>query len=247
MGWERWYGLLDRAVDAALARPPGPPPWVVLFSGGVDSGLLAWELRNRVGTRLATFGLPGSPDLSAARRAAERIDLPWSPSTASPEEVRRRARDLLRWVGPLTPTERSIETAFALAVERAPRGTLVCGQGADELFFGYAHFRRLGAEEAARRAEADLAYSEAVAWPREREIGRRLGRTVWAPYLDAGFVRAACRIPVGDRSGNEPPKALFRAWAARRGLPEEIAQRPKKALQFGSGVDRLLRRGRADP
>lgn len=241
------FALLDRAFDRALARLPEGGPSVVLFSGGVDSGVLAWALRTRPRTTLTTFGLPLSPDLEAARAGAEQIGLAWSPSSASPDEVLRMALDVEAWTGRLTPTELSVETSFALAVERAPAGTIVCGQGADEVFFGYAHTRRLAADAALRRGEADIASLLQRAWPREEEIARRLGRTVRAPYLDRDFLDAARSIPAPERLVGDPPKAWFRAWARHRGLPESIASRPKKAFQFGSGVDRLLRKRASGP
>ncbi|MGP8072912.1 MAG: asparagine synthase C-terminal domain-containing protein [Thermoplasmata archaeon] len=241
------YGRLDPALEAALGRLPTEGPLVVLFSGGVDSGLLAWELRRRSGVELSTFGLTGSPDPMAARRAAELLHLPCHEGRATPEEVRSMRQTIATWVGPLTPTEASIETAFALAVKTAPLGTLVCGQGADELFFGYAHYRPLNASAAAARAEHDLALLREVAWPRAQRVAQELGRTVRAPYLDAEFVEAARAVPAVDRSRADPPKAWFRTWAVRRGLPAEIAFRPKKALQYGSGVDRLLKRAPSRP
>ncbi len=245
--WGATLAQLDAPFDSALARLPDADPVVVLFSGGLDSGVLAWELRERAGTKLTTFGLTESADVAAARQGAERIQLPWFASTASPEEVERMSRIVEAWVGPLTSTERSIETAFALATERAPPGTLVCGQGVDELFFGYAHFRTLAVDDAIRRGETDLASLLGRGWPREQEVARRLGRSVHAPFLDRDFLRAARSIPSEDRLAGDPPKAMFRAWARHRGVPEEIVRRPKKAIQYGSGVDRLLRRRSPKP
>jgi asparagine synthase (glutamine-hydrolysing) len=233
--------LLDVALESALNHLPPTGPLAVLFSGGVDSGLLAWELRGRPGVVLTTFGLERSADVVAARSAARLVGLPWAPTTAPPEEVERMSSRVEEWVGPLTATERSFETAFALGVQGAPYAEVVCGQGADELFFGYAHFRSLDPDRAAQRAEADLAALTERGWPREREIARRLGRSVSAPFLDPDFVRAARSIPARERLAGDAPKSFFRTWARRRGLPSEIAARPKKALQFGSGVDQLLR------
>src|SRR5271170_1987694 len=106
---------LDLAMDAALGRLPSQEPIVVLFSGGVDSGLLGWELRKRRGVTLHTFGLPHSADPIAARRAATLLELPHHEGTATLEEVLSEGKQVASWVGPLTPTETSIETAFALA------------------------------------------------------------------------------------------------------------------------------------
>ncbi len=132
--------------------------------------------------------------------------------------------------------------AFALAVERSPPGPVLCGQGADELFLGYAHFRGLDVVAAAERSEADLKQLLERDWPVSQRIAERLGRSVVAPYLHPEFVRAARAIPIELRRPDPTPKGFFRQWALRRGLPPAIATRPKRALQFGSGIDRLLPR-----
>jgi asparagine synthase (glutamine-hydrolysing) len=235
------FDRLDAALEVALADLP-PGVLVVLFSGGVDSGLLAWELRARPAVTLSTFGLAGSADVRSAASSAPLVGLPWHSTTAGPEEVRRVAAEVIDWVGPLTATELAVETSLALAMQRAAPGTIVCGQGIDELFFGYAHYRGIPTEAAVGRGEEDLARLLTRVWPREREIARRLDRTLVAPYLDGRFVDAARAIPPAERLTGDPAKAVFRAWARHRGLPEELVNRPKKALQYGSGVARLLRK-----
>lgn len=237
------FARLDFAITAALGPlTKGAREIALLFSGGVDSSLLAWELRNVPGLTLGTMGLAGSPDLASARSAARALGLPWSPTIVSVEEVRAAARA----IGPETagtgPVGRSVLTAIALALERALPGTVVCGQGADEMFLGYAHFRGLGAEDAARRSEEDLRRLTEEDWPRSQRIARRWGRLIEAPYLHPEFVGAARATPIERRLPGSLTKEFFRAWARHRGLPQELTQRPKRALQYGSGIDRALRR-----
>jgi asparagine synthase (glutamine-hydrolysing) len=234
---------LDAAFESALTRlRDGSQRVGVLFSGGVDSSLLAWELRSVPGVRLVTVGLAGSPDLASAEAGARLVKLPWSESVASRAEVleiARRIDDLcpnLGWV------DRSVQVAFAVALARSPPIPLVCGQGVDELFLGYAHYRGLAPSEAMQRSEDDLRKLVEREWPRTLRIAARLDRSVSAPYLDAGFVAAARRIPIEARLPYPVPKALFRHWAGQRGLPAPLVRRPKRALQYGSGVDRILRR-----
>jgi asparagine synthase (glutamine-hydrolysing) len=238
-----WDARLAQALGAALGRTASDGPRSLLFSGGVDSGLLAWELRADPYLTLSTIGVEGSTDPVDAASAAQEIGLPWSSRTVTPDEVASVARRAEVETRGLGPTARAVQVAFALAVESAPRGIVLCGQGADELFFGYAHYRELSVEEAGRRADADLRDLQADAWPRARRLARAVGRQVEAPYLDTRFVEAAREIPLEDRVRGPPPKSAFRAFAQRRGLPDSIALRPKKALQYGSGIDRLLRRG----
>ena len=237
-----WDEPLARALRRAVDELPAGVPRTVLFSGGVDSGLLGWELRSDPGVTLFTVGLNGSADLLAAEPASRELSLPWAGEPVSEAQVLAVAGRIQAETRNLSPTARSVEVAFTLAVEHAPAGVVVCGQGADELFLGYAHFRGLDEERTLRRAEADLRYLRTEAWPRSRRIAAAMGREVVAPYLDPGFVSVAEGIPMVERMAGPDAKHAFRLFARRRGLPEAIAYRPKKALQYGTGVDRLLRR-----
>ncbi len=237
---------LDRAFDRSFARwRQHVGPIGLLFSGGVDSSLLAWELRANPDLRLVTVAVRDGADLESARSAAAEMGIRWGPSEVDEEDIQRTARRLAEEFGPMPPTSRDVLVAFSLALDRSPEAPVVCGQGADELFLGYAHFRGLGAEDAERRAQRDLASLRDVDWPRAQRAAKSLGREVSAPYLATEFARAALSVPVERRLPAEEPKRLFRAWAIRRGLPPAIARRPKRALQFGSGVARVLRRKRA--
>ena len=236
---------LDRALEGSLAplRAPGRRP-VVLFSGGVDSGLLAWELRHVVGASLFTVGVPGSEDLKRAGQVAPLFSVPWVGHALTDGELvdvyRKAAPELVAVPVPL----RGIYVALAAAFAAAPPGTLVCGQGADELFLGYAHYRGLSAEEAAKRSSEDLGRLEREDWPRARRLAERCGREVVAPYLAPEFVQSARRLPTRAHLPDPVAKPVLRGWAVHRGLPEPVAERPKRAVQFGSGVDRWLRRNR---
>jgi asparagine synthase (glutamine-hydrolysing) len=238
--------LIDR-LDSAFVRAMTPwraaaEPLVVLFSGGVDSSLIAWELRGHQPTSLATVGTEESSDLVAAEAGARLLGLPWTPAIVSDAEVRAVAEKVEPELAGLTPVRRSVLLSFATAVRYAPPGTLLCGQGADELFLGYAHYRGLAASEADRRSTEDLDQVVADDWPRSVHAARRLGRTVQAPYLDPEFVAAARSVPIEARLPAPETKRYFREWARHRGLPEPLVTRPKRALQYGSGIDRILRR-----
>jgi asparagine synthase (glutamine-hydrolysing) len=239
------WSAMDAALEDALAPlRAGRADLGVLFSGGVDSSVLAWEMRRRPRLTLSTVGTPHSSDLSSAEAGAAILGIPWTPVTVSSAEVLELAGQLEDETRGLSRGARSVQVAFALAVQRAPVRTLLCGQGADELFLGYAHYRGLSASDAKRRSEQDLEHVLADDWPRSQRIARRFGRTVEAPYLERAFVEAALRVPIVLRLPQPVPKAFFRRWARHRGLPEVLAERPKRALQFGSGVDRILRRSR---
>src|SRR5271170_2767310 len=234
-----------RALDDAFSRAIAPwakgdTPVALLFSGGVDSGLLAWELRDRAGLVLSTVGTRDSPDLRVAEESAVLLGDRWVPAEIEAAEVREAAERIRRDTDDLSRTARSVLVAFSIALAHAPPGPILCGQGADELFLGYAHFAGLDAPSAEARSDSDLRQLLERDWPRSQRVADRLGRSIAAPYLDPGFMAAALAVPVEHRLPRPVPKAFFREWAMRRGLPPTIANRPKRALQYGSGIDRLL-------
>ncbi len=61
------------------------------------------------------------------------------------------------------------------------------------------------------------------------------------PYLDTRVVRAASAIPAGDKVCGEQRKVPLRTIAERY-IPKELAWYEKKAMQYGSGVAKELRR-----
>ncbi len=236
-----WLGL-DSAIDFVLRpRKVGTRPVGLLFSGGVDSSLLAWELRDVPRLALLTVGLAGSRDLDAGRVVAQQLALPWTGIEIDRLEVHEVARGIYSELNGLSAVDRSVQTSLAVALARAPRIPLLCGQGVDELFGGYSHFRGLPPDVAARRSEEDLEKLLSRDWPLTLRIAGKLGHSLEAPYLNAQFLAAVRQVPPADRLDPTVPKAFFRAWAVHRGLPEALAARPKRAMQYGSGIDRILR------
>ncbi len=241
-----WYTAFFRALERAARTEGVPGPRVVLFSGGLDSSLLAWELRREPGLRLFTVGLDGAKDFAPAQDTAQRFSLPWVQGTLSSSLLRDLSNLLATELHPLGATGRSVQLAFAAAMQLAPPGPLLCGQGADELFLGYAHYRGLDRDELCSRSTTDLTHLIEFAWPQTERIAATLGRSVRAPFLDPDVVRVARAVPIAELVADGTPKAALRAYARSRGLPDEAADRPKRALQYGTGVDRWLRRERRE-
>ncbi len=239
---------LDAALDAALEPwRDGRAPTVVLFSGGVDSGLLAWELRRAGRVTLFTVGREGTEDLRRAEQAAPEFGLPWVGRALTDDDLATAAQAVGPAPGTADDRRRGIFVALAAAIDRAPAGRLVCGQGADELFLGYAHFRGLDVRAADDRARDDLQRLLEDDWPRTRAIAERAHRVLGAPFLEAGFVATVRSVPVEERLPGELTKPLLRRWARHRGVPEAVVGRPKRAIQYGTGVDRWLARRAGGP
>jgi asparagine synthase (glutamine-hydrolysing) len=235
---------LDRALESVDSSA-----LAVAFSGGVDSALLA----ARLDAPLYTAGFPDSHDLAAARTAADLLGL----DLREVELDQAWLEDAVQRVARATGRTNAMDIEIALplfAVGERVRGDgvdrLALGQGADELFGGYA--------KVARAPEDPRVEAETVRGARRELLGTlsaQLERDVlalWAtgvepvtPLLHDSVVRAALALPgellTTDRGDR---KWAFRL-AVRPWLPDDIVFREKKAVQYGSltarELDRLAR------
>ncbi|WP_368277093.1 asparagine synthase C-terminal domain-containing protein [Halorussus halobius] len=230
---------LDSVADDGLA---------VAFSGGVDSALVASALD----APLYVVGFPGSHDVEAARTAARLLDREADLRVVEldPADVERAVPAVAGATGRTNAMDVQIAIPLFLAAERAAEDgydRLAVGQGADELFGGYAKVARAPDDP---RVEADTVRGAARELVRtlpdqlERDVLalREAGGEPVAPLLDDRVVDAALRLPgelLVDARG-ERKKAL--RLAAREFVPDAVAFREKKAVQYGSLVARELDR-----
>lgn len=237
---------LTETLRSAVARAVGESRRVdVLFSGGLDSAVVVALLPAGVTARLVTVGVRDSHDLAAAREGARWFGRPWLPVEVGPDAVARALDEIHAENRGLREPYQSVAVALRLALQAADAGRVLCGQGADELFLGYAHFEGLTGPPLAKRIAEDLRRLLEEEWPRTERVAQRLGRSLASPYLDPEVVAAVGAVDAEDRRpAGGVRKGLLRAVGRRVGLPEGLAAAPKKAIQYGSGVSALVRRAR---
>lgn len=235
------------AVRASLDSVDGDG-LAVAFSGGVDSALVASALD----APLYVVGFPDSHDVAAARTGARLLDREADLRVVELDasDVERAVPAVARATGRTNAMDVQIAMPLFLAAERAAEdgfGRLAVGQGADELFGGYAKVARAPDDP---RVESDTVRGAAREMVRtlpdqlERDVLalREAGVEPVAPLLDDRVVDAALRLPgelLVDARG-ERKKAL--RLAAREFVPDRVAFREKKAVQYGSLVARELDR-----
>jgi asparagine synthase (glutamine-hydrolysing) len=233
------------AVEAALADVDDDG-LAVAFSGGVDSAVVA----SGVDAPLYVVGFPDSHDLEAARDAARRMDRDLRVRELSPADVERAVPAVARATGRSNAMDVNIALPLYLAGEAAAADgfdRLAVGQGADELFGGYAKVANAPEDPRVEAESVCGARREVLATlpdQLERDVLalRAAGVEPVAPLLDDRVVAGALRLPgdllVDDRG--ERKVALRRA--ARVLVSDPIAFREKKAVQYGSLVSRELDR-----
>ncbi|HEV2429870.1 MAG TPA: asparagine synthase C-terminal domain-containing protein [Thermoplasmata archaeon] len=231
------FRRLDRAFASAVGRATEEATeGTVLLSGGVDSTLLARSLLDRLDLDAVAIGPDGGAELAAAASAAEWLGVRIRLVRIGAAEVSAVIDDRRLGLADLDEPQRSVQVALGLAFRGAERRVVFVGQGADELFGGYAHFRGLSAGGSEVRRRIDLDRLRSRDWPFTRTFAGRLGRELRAPFLDDEFVGEAIGLPIERTPPGELTKGLFRRWAIHRGIPRAIAERPKRAIQYGTRV-----------
>ncbi len=235
----------DADVDADIA---------MAFSGGVDSALVAAGLDAAgIDAPLYAGGFAESHDVDAARTAARAMDRELRIVEFTVGDVERAVPKVARAIDRPDAMAVQIALPLFLVAERAAADGythLAVGQGADELFGGYAKVARAPEDP---RVDADTVRGardemvETLPKQLERDVLalRAAGVEPVAPLLHDRVVETALRLPgdalVDDRG--ERKRAL--RLAAREFVPDRVAFREKKAVQYGSlaarELDRLAR------
>jgi len=234
-------GAVETRVDAVATDG-----LAIAFSGGIDSSILA----ARLDAPLYVAGFPESHDVAAARSAADQLGREVRVVELDHETVEAAVPAVAGAIGRTNAMAVSIALPLFLVARRAAadgHDRLAVGQGADELFGGYAKVAKAPTDP---RVEADTvrgARRETVLTlpdQLERDVLalRAAGVDPVAPLLHDDVVRAALALP-GDLLVTERGE---RKWAlrlaARSWLPDRLAFREKKAVQYGSLVARELDR-----
>jgi asparagine synthase (glutamine-hydrolysing) len=218
----------------------------VAFSGGVDSTILAAGLD----APLYVAGFPDSHDVEAARSAARALGCDLQVVELDHDAIERAVPEVVAATGRTNAMAVQIVLPLVLVAQRVAADgfdRLALGQGADELFGGYAKVAKAPDDP---RVEADTVHGardEMLATlpdqlDRDVLALRGAGVDPVTPLLDDRVVQAALALPgdllVTDRGERKWALRL----AARAWLPDPVAFREKKAVQYGSLVARELDR-----
>ena len=127
------------------------------------------------------------------------------------------------------------------------------GQGADELFGGYnrylKHFEDNTLFDAYFNLDEEIYHDIAnlyhVNLERDDAVSMANGVELRVPFLDKEVINLALDIPGKFKIKNNEDllrKHIIRDLALDIGVPEYIALRPKKAAQYGSGINKKLKK-----
>jgi asparagine synthase (glutamine-hydrolysing) len=247
--------MLRRAMEDAVHRQlMSDVPYGVLLSGGLDSSIVSAIAKKYAARRVESndlqdawwpslhsfaIGLKGSPDLDAARKAAEHIGTIHHEVHFTLQEGLDAIRDVIYYIETYDVTTIRASTPMYLlsrVIKSMGIKMVLSGEGADEIFGGYLYFHKAPNakafhEETVRKLNKLHLYDclrankSLAAWGVEGRV----------PFLDKEFMDVAMRLNPEDK---RPKDGRIEKWVVRKTfediLPESITWRQKE--QFSDGV-----------
>jgi asparagine synthase (glutamine-hydrolysing) len=241
---------LDRLLTRAASRNARLVQPTIAFSGGIDSTLVAHYMKAcRVKPRLTCVGGEDSPDIAAAETAADALGLPPRIKTFTATDLDDELDTILRSVEEADPMKIGVAAPLyfvALDAATKPCRAIFSGNGSDEAFGGYAKYAdeyQTEGEHVRETMFRDVSRSYEVNLERDWKICSDLSLELRLPFVDPQLTRFALSLPLAyklPKTGREPRKIILRQLAKRLGLPDAVAEKPKKAAQYSSGTGKML-------
>lgn len=236
-------GRVAEALASAVAGMSEGRDVAVAFSGGVDSSLVAaLAARSARSVRLYVAGTEGSADVEAAERLAPETGAELTVVPMDESSVIEGLRSQIAVTGTASPLTLAFELPMWHVLRACSEKTVLAGQGSDELFLGYRKYAGLPRDDLARAREEDLRRLDGETEPHEARMAASFGKEIGRPYLSDGVRGLILSLPTEEVDpAGDASKALLRSAARELGLAA-LAERPKKAAQYGSGAIPLLKR-----
>ncbi|HUF41701.1 MAG TPA: asparagine synthetase B [Verrucomicrobiae bacterium] len=245
----REYGIVfDRALDK---RVFGLGRAAVLLSGGVDSTLVARAIANR-GIQVTGYcaGVRDSLDVQNAMHSAEQMNIPLRITYLDEKIVQEILPAVIEAIELNGMVQVEAAVPMFLAAKMASEDghkVLFTGQGADELFGGYAWYCNVVAEHGHltlhKRMWEDINKLYLDTLEREDRMTMAHSIELRAPFLDRDLIHKAMQI--SPRLKVKGPEDTVRKWvhrefALRQGVPAFIAKGEKVRAQDGSAIPAII-------
>jgi len=251
---------LSEALKKNIIDLIPPEPFGILFSGGVDSTLIA-KICKDYGANFRCFcvGIKGSSDVKGAKIAAEELDL----NLILKEYEIDKIEELLIKATNILPIPKihndnyieymvkvTVSAVLLAAISLGDEKVFLSGIGAEELFAGY-HRHALSADKGGKWRGNEIKEIVEESWDgikrlndlvlnRDRMVSNSINKQIISPYIQDELIILAMSLPSVKKIDPKSNKKILREIAMEMGIPRIIAERKKKGAQYGSGFDKAI-------
>jgi asparagine synthase (glutamine-hydrolysing) len=241
--------LLERSTKE---RVSGLKEVAVAFSGGLDSSIIAFLAKTlEANVHLIHVSLENQSEIDNAKKAAEELKLPIHTYLHNEERVEEVLQNVLWLIEEPDPVKTSIGIPVYWAAEKAAEmkfRVMLAGQGADELFGGYKRYSddysRYGSEKVRESLLTDIFRMYETNFERDCKICNFHNVELRLPFATYQIAKLATALPIELKiePENTLRKLVLRQVAKNLGLPQLIVEKPKKAIQYTTGINRTLKK-----
>lgn len=243
--------LKEALINSVSKRVADLDSVAVLFSGGVDSTIIVQILKNLgVDVNLYSVGVKNCQDLEVAEKVASKLHLPLKTMILDEEVIANSFEATINTIESTNLMKIGVGMTIKLTSQLAHEDSykvILSGQGADELFAGYNRYtKKYNTPDALyEELKHDLNYIYDVNLERDDKATMSNSVELRVPYLDKQVINVAQKIPIDyllHSADDKIRKHILRDTALDLGVPPEIANRPKKAAQYATGIDKTIKR-----
>ncbi len=218
----------------------------VLFSGGIDSTLIAFFLKKfRANLVCYTVGFEDSPDLNMALRVADELGFRIKYRIVDDDTLLKTITKVVNVLNSHDKMRVGVGSVLMLASELALKDNTVnlfSGLGSEEIFAGYQrHYNTFKAggdvNESCWNGLKTMYFRDLV---RDYRISSQLRIKLRTPFLDEELMRVAMRLSPYEKISYKHKKLILRKIALKNNIRDYIALRPKKAAQYGTLFEKRM-------
>jgi len=232
--------LLEKSVQKRVDEKTA-----IAFSGGLDSTIIAQIAKQYCEPKLFVVGLAHSHDPFTAIKVAKKLELGLHRVAITEKELPILVKKTTDAIERTDYMQTQIGVPFYALFKRIKtKGyqVVLAGQGADELFAGYARHQRFARDGKLERAlEKDFREIGSANLERDSMLASAQEIDLRLPYLDQDVAKFARSLPVKFKATASRRKIVLREVARQLDLPEEVVNMPKKAIQYGTGISKVLK------
>ncbi|MCK5282953.1 MAG: diphthine--ammonia ligase [Nanoarchaeota archaeon] len=219
----------------------------ILFSGGIDSTFLAYICK-KLGKDFICYtaaleekGMEEAPDSIYAKKVAKKLGLKLKIKKINIEQTKEYLKIVPKLIEDSNVTKVGVALTFFVACELAKKDNIkviFSGLGSEEIFAGYERHKKSSDinkecfSGLIKMYERDLYRDDVITMYNNMELR--------VPFLDKSLVEYCLKIPEDLKLKEDRNKIIIREIAKKIGIPEEFAERKKKAAQYGSKFDRAI-------
>jgi asparagine synthase (glutamine-hydrolysing) len=247
---KRLQALLEESIRRRIR---GVKEVAVAFSGGLDSSLVAY-LASKFGVKvnLLHVSMENQAETEEAIDASDKLNLPLQVHLFKDSDVEKTLPKAVALIEDPDPIKASVGLPFYWAAEKAFEAgyrVMLAGQGADELFGGYQRYVneycKDGSEAVRKTMFKDVVRIHESNLERDLKITGFHDVELRLPFASFELAEFALSLPIECKMEQKPDtlrKLVLRKVALNAGMPSSVVDKPKKAVQYSTGINNAIKR-----